>query len=94
MFGKYNCSCGHSWVSGNTWIEKWQKCRKCESEVMPSDVRPLKPSRAVQNPHDTERCQKCMELGYDCRNQPSEPYYILDDNSTDSGSVFSDSSVQ
>ena len=97
MFGKYDCSCGHNWASGNTWIGKWQKCQICESEVMPSDVRPLKPSRAVredQKPHDTERCQKCLELGYNCRDHPSEPETdYLDDDSTDSGSVFSEAST-
>ena len=36
---------------------------------MPRDLRPLRPSKhfTTQKPHDTERCQKCIELGHNCR---------------------------
>ena len=69
-FGKYNCSCGNNWASGNTWVGKWQKCRDCDAEVMPEGIRPLRPGRArltVQKPHESSLCQQCIELGYNCR---------------------------
>ena len=38
---------------------------------MPSDIRPLRPSGRftdVQKPHESDLCQKCIELGHNCRN--------------------------
>ncbi len=36
---------------------------------MPKDIRPLRPSRnfTVQKPHETDLCQRCIELGRNCR---------------------------
>ena len=69
-FGKFNCSCGRSWASGNTWVGKWQKCEKCNAEVMPVDIQPLRPHRAwfgAKKPHESSLCEQCIELGYNCQ---------------------------
>lgn len=36
---------------------------------MPTGIRPLRPGRSflAQKPHESELCQKCIELGYSCR---------------------------
>lgn len=65
-FGRFNCTCGNSWASGNAWAGKWQKCLKCDEQVTAADLRPLKPSGRHSNepkPHISELCQKCIELG-------------------------------
>lgn len=57
---------------------------------MPSDIRPLRRGNrfdGVSKPHETALCQKCKELGYDCRNyvppqnNTSELVEIPDDQS-------------
>ena len=76
--------CEKTWPSANTWIEwkpefntwqkYWQSCRKCPKDetnkVYPARIRPLLHSGNDHNrkQHLTEHCQKCKQLGSNCRN--------------------------
>lgn len=71
VFGLFSCSfCRNSWVSAASWTNKWQKCKRCESKCYPYDQHALESSEGGQGsglqPHDTERCEKCIELGRIC----------------------------
>jgi hypothetical protein len=94
MFGKYFCGCGNNWASGNAWAGAWQKCRKCHAKVMPDDLQPLQPGNSRQyedrRPHETDLCQRCLQLGYNCQNYVPPPWAEED---TDDQSVISDSST-
>ena len=97
MFGEFQCSCGNKWSSGYAWMEwnkwgkkwvdSWQKCRRCEKEVYPSNVRPLLYSggNASQKPHDSANCEMCQKHG-DCRKLQSPE--VEDDDA----SIISDAS--
>lgn len=94
-FGKYHCTCGNNWASGNTWVGKWQKCRGCGEEVMPSEIRPLRPGNrfsSTPKPHETTLCEKCIELGYDCRNY-APPQNVLVEDIPDDQSIISEAST-
>ena len=76
MFGDFDCKCGNSWKSAYTWVSnsgyrpltKWQKCLRCSAEVYPTDYRPLIYTGSVsQGGHESSKCQRCIELGGDCR---------------------------
>lgn len=61
---------------------------------MPTDIRPLRPSyriHDVNKPHQSDLCQVCIELGYNCRG------YIPPENSEadipDDQSVISEAST-
>ena len=61
---------------------------------MPHDIQPLRPSygtHKVTKPHQSDLCQKCIELGYNCRG------YVPPANSEvdipDDQSVISESST-
>ena len=71
VFGHFRCSnCERPWQSGASWKDSWQKCSVCETQVYPHEQRELgggssdDPERA---PHDMNRCQRCCEMGRDCR---------------------------
>ena len=80
MFGEFECSCGNTWSSGYAWIEwdnqakkweeNWQRCRRCDKEVHPTILEPLKYTggNALQKPHDSANCEMCQKYG-DCRNR-------------------------
>ena len=83
MFGHYECKeCPgrRRWHSGSSWANKWQQCHICETRVYPHDQEQLT-RRSVQDRrrtplvHDTERCQMCIELGYDCHYLVKVPCY-------------------
>ena len=72
VFGHFRCSnCERPWQSGASWKDSWQQCSVCETHVYPHEQRePEKPSRDgrdPQAPHDMKRCQRCCEMGRDCR---------------------------
>ena len=48
---------------------KYQECRRCNSQVHAHAIQPLKRGSGggFQKPHDQARCEKCKELGYNCR---------------------------
>lgn len=101
MFGEFRCSCGRTWRSGytwiewdedkNEWVEQWQECHACYTEVYPSDVRPLlyTGGSASQTPHDSAGCAMCQKYG-DCRNLKSSD--IEEGEWDDSASIRSEAS--
>jgi len=94
MFGNFYCTgCQHKWSSGNAWEGKGQECLLCREMVLPVSLRPLRPRfrrEEDRKPHLEDLCQKCQELGYNCRGYADEP----DDVSVISeSSSVSDSSV-
>ena len=73
MFGEFYCQyCHYGWSSGNAWAGKGQQCKMCQRMVLPRSLRPLNAqpydSDKDRKPHKRNLCQKCQELGYDCRN--------------------------
>ena len=78
MFGEFHCPCGNTWSSGYAWMEwnkkgkkwvdSWQKCRRCDREVYPTSLQPLRYTggNASQKPHDSANCEMCQKYG-DCR---------------------------
>ena len=78
MFGEFYCHyCHHGWSSGNAWAGKGQRCKMCQTMVFPKSLRPLKPQPydddKNRKPHQQDLCQKCQELGYNCRNYIPPP---------------------
>ena len=75
-FGEFTCSaCDRSWKSGNAWEGKQQQCQDCHKWNLPRVLRPLRPPHfppdGIQKPHPEDKCEKCRELGYYCRNSPA-----------------------
>ena len=70
LFGKYLCKkCRKEWSSGHSWSNAWQQCNKCDSRIYPFYQRQLESSKKddlKQRPHDSSRCQKCIELKHIC----------------------------
>ena len=72
VFGHFKCNkCNKKWSSGSSWTNKWQKCKKCESMIYPFEQHSLEIKARLEDvksliPHDTKRCQKCVELGRIC----------------------------
>ena len=96
MFGEFTCSlCDRSWKSGNAWEGRKQQCQDCHTWNLPVVLRPLRPPPRhlfdrIQKPHPEEKCERCKELGYNCRNAPTASAGDEEDESVIS---FSDSSV-
>ena len=90
MFGEFIClDCGRKWFSGNAWPGMGQQCLRCMKMIKPDSLRPLRPSFGLtrKEPHKQEFCQMCQQLGYNCREAPSEQ-----DQSSDTQSVISQNS--
>ena len=89
MFGEFHCEdCKHKWYSGNAWEGKGQQCLQCKKMILPLSLRPLLHrfhNDEDRKPHKQELCEKCQELGYNCRQYT--PVEVDDDVS-----VFSESS--
>jgi len=89
MFGEFRCTgCIHTWYSGNAWEGKGQQCLQCKRMILPASLRPLQyqfHNDEDRKPHIQELCEKCQELGYNCRE-----YTPAEDD--DDESVFSESS--
>ncbi|CAH1794589.1 unnamed protein product, partial [Owenia fusiformis] len=72
-FGEYMCpKCNREWMSGNSWPNKGQECQTCRINVMAHKQRPLNRPDGLDKsddskPHLTHLCQKCKELGHNCR---------------------------
>ncbi len=94
-FGTYDCKCGNHWASGNTWVGKWQKCKQCQAEVFPAKIQPLRrgggPTR--NKPHESALCQKCIELGSNCREYIPPPSASGDMDFPDDVSIMSEAST-
>lgn len=70
LFGHFECQdCGNTWTSANTWQGYKQQCRECDYANWPFKVYHLEQSGDTDNrkPHITELCEKCQELGRNCR---------------------------
>ena len=103
MFGEFHCPCGNTWSSGYAWMEwnqmrkkwvdSWQKCRRCDREVYPTSLRPLRYTggNASQKPHDSANCEMCQKYG-DCRNLRTQEVDHEEDDWDDSASVRSEAS--
>ncbi|XP_043212689.1 zinc finger CCHC domain-containing protein 24-like isoform X2 [Amphibalanus amphitrite] len=72
-FGEYKCSkCKRKWMSGNSWANMAQMCKKCRLFVYPHKQRPLEKPDGLDvsdqsKVHPQELCEKCKTLGYYCR---------------------------
>jgi len=72
-FGEYKCSkCKRKWMSGNSWANMAQMCKKCRLCVYPHKQRPLEKPDGLDvsdqsKVHPQELCEKCKTLGYYCR---------------------------
>jgi len=71
-FGEYRCpNCNKTWSSGNSWANKGQQCEQCLSNVYPYSQRALEKSKGQKDngrPHRSDLCEKCKEVGGNCRN--------------------------
>ena len=75
-------------------IRKKQQCRACDEWIRPHFVDYLRPSGGSpsQAPHDSKRCEQCMECGGDCRSyHPPEPSteVVYEEDIPDDESVLS-----
>jgi uncharacterized C2H2 Zn-finger protein len=68
-YGYYQCKCGKQWESANSWANTYQTCKRCDKKVYPYKQTELLVSEnnASKKEHPQELCQKCMQLGYYCR---------------------------
>lgn len=72
-FGEYKCSkCKRKWMSGNSWANMGQECKKCNINVYPHKQRPLEKPDGLDvsdqsKVHPQNLCEKCKMLGYYCR---------------------------
>lgn len=72
-FGEFRCKhCNRKWMSGNSWANSFQMCKKCQSIVYPQRQRPLERPDGLDvsdqsKEHPQELCEKCQQLGYYCR---------------------------
>lgn len=70
VYGYFCCfSCKRDWQSAATYTDKWQKCKTCNGECYPYEQHVLERSQEQSDnlrPHDTRRCQRCLELGRLC----------------------------
>ncbi|CAG2101329.1 unnamed protein product [Medioppia subpectinata] len=72
-FGEYKCSkCKRKWMSGNSWANCGQQCIKCHIMVYPHKQRPLDKPDGLDvsdqsKEHPQHLCEKCISLGYYCR---------------------------
>ncbi|XP_065909237.1 zinc finger CCHC domain-containing protein 24-like isoform X2 [Dysidea avara] len=72
-FGEYRCpQCSRRWMSGNSWSNAGQECKKCRINVFPHKQRPLEQPDGLNvsdqsKEHPQHLCQKCVQLGHYCR---------------------------
>lgn len=72
-FGEYKCGkCQRKWMSGNSWANMAQMCKKCQVFVYPHKQRPLERPDGLDvsdqsKVHPQELCEMCKHLGYYCR---------------------------
>jgi len=72
-FGEYRCpQCSRRWMSGNSWSNTGQECKKCRINVFPHKQRPLEQPDGLNvsdqsKEHPQHLCQKCVQLGHYCR---------------------------
>lgn len=72
-FGEFRCKhCNRKWMSGNSWANSFQLCKKCQNIVYPQRQRPLERPDGLDvsdqsKEHPQELCEKCQQLGYYCR---------------------------
>jgi len=77
-FGEYRCKkCDRKWMSGNSWANSGQACKKCHIMVYPHKQRPLEVPDGLDvcdqsREHPMELCEKCKTLGHYCRRTGNE----------------------
>ena len=73
FYGKFRCpQCSKIWSSGNSWKGYRQKCKSCKKYAKPYYLNDLKfrgDTRDSEKPHLQHLCEKCKELGYNCRSE-------------------------
>ncbi|XP_045463035.1 zinc finger CCHC domain-containing protein 24-like [Harmonia axyridis] len=72
-YGKFECEkCKNAWASACCWKDKHQICKSCGRKVIAYGMTPLHKSahtvHDLSKKHPQELCEKCIELGYYCRN--------------------------
>lgn len=72
-FGEFKCKqCHRKWMSGNSWADCFQLCKKCQNIVYPHKQRSLERPDGLDvsdqsKEHPQNLCGKCRQLGYYCR---------------------------
>ncbi|CAG2060111.1 unnamed protein product, partial [Timema podura] len=72
-FGEYKCpKCMRRWMSGNSWANSGQECKKCHINVYPHKQRSLEKPDGLDvsdqsKVHPQHLCEKCKRLGHYCR---------------------------
>lgn len=77
VFGTFICvHCHRKWYSASSWANCAQECQRCRKRVFPCEQARLEKADAeaahtidLGKPHPQELCDKCKQLGYDCRTQ-------------------------
>lgn len=91
-FGEYKCPrCKRKWMSGNSWANMGQECKKCQITVYPHKQRPLEKPDGLDvsdqsKEHPQELCEKCRTLGFYCRRINVSGLAADSDRSSESGS--------
>merc|ERR1711937_476028 len=71
-FGIFKCnSCNREWMSGNSWANIGQNCKKCMKIVYPYKQSKLEKAKDAEKidlkrEHPQWLCQKCIKLGFPC----------------------------
>ena len=73
--GSFYCTkCANYWTSAHSWILYKQKCFYCNKKVFPYSLKQhqnwgsSKQTGGPKKNHKKELCDKCKELGYECKN--------------------------
>ena len=75
-FGEYYCNnCDRCWKSSKSYVDKYQKCSRCQVDCWPVKQREKEKIESYHRDgsvkrkpgrHESSLCQKCKELGYNC----------------------------
>lgn len=73
-FGEYECDCGRTWMSANSWKNTGQRCQSCDTNVFPHTQKPLEKPDGLdkgdpEKSHPQHLCGKCRQLGSFCGNR-------------------------
>ena len=85
-WGEFECECGNTWSSGNSWRDTYQKCNDCDDKIYPCTQRKLRRNDHTDGPaHEQAKCQKCKEIGFNCRQLRHDRQQEDDDDECDKG---------
>lgn len=79
FFGHFTCKrCDSTWTSGNCWQGYRLLCCRCEVYKWPFKVYHKEQSggKGHGKPHREDLCERCQDLGRNCRQENSFPNYV------------------